>query len=349
MSVLRPPFPYFGGKRAIAPLIWDALGDVGVYVEPFLGSAAVLLARPHAPRVETVNDASCWIANFWRAVQHDPEGVAQWADAPVSEVDLHARHRWLMAQEDFLTRMRTDPDYYDVKLAGWWVWGQGMWIGSGWCVEGYTHRAKKPDLHHWGGGIHTKQKKPDITGNRFGRGIHAKRPMVAGDRRGNGVHGFWQQKPMVAGDTPTLGLAGSRAVQAWIQALAARLRYVRVCCGDWQRVCTPVVLDGAGVTGVYLDPPYGHTERDTRLYSTDEDVSGAVAAWAMAHGDNPRLRIVLSGYEGEHAMPPTWQKLAWQTNGGYGNQGQGRGRANARREVLWMSPHCTRPQLELWS
>ena len=32
----------------------------------------------------------------------------------------------------------------------------------------------------------------------------------------------------------------------------------------------------------------------------------------------------------------------WKTNGGMGNQGQGRGRENASREVLWCSPHCLR-------
>ncbi|EIC70395.1 adenine-specific DNA methyltransferase [Mycobacteroides abscessus M94] len=46
MTELSAPFPYFGGKRRAAPKIWDALGDVGGYVEPFAGSAAVLLARP---------------------------------------------------------------------------------------------------------------------------------------------------------------------------------------------------------------------------------------------------------------------------------------------------------------
>ena len=43
---LAAPFPYFGGKRRAAPAIWRALGDPSGYVEPFAGSAAVLLARP---------------------------------------------------------------------------------------------------------------------------------------------------------------------------------------------------------------------------------------------------------------------------------------------------------------
>jgi len=37
---LRAPFPWFGGKRRIAPAIWPALGAVDNYVEPFAGSLA---------------------------------------------------------------------------------------------------------------------------------------------------------------------------------------------------------------------------------------------------------------------------------------------------------------------
>ena len=51
-----------------AELIWSRLGNVGNYCEPFAGSLAVLLARPHEPRIETVNDVDVYLANFWRSV-----------------------------------------------------------------------------------------------------------------------------------------------------------------------------------------------------------------------------------------------------------------------------------------
>lgn len=53
---LKAPFPWFGGKSLAASLIWERLGDVPNYVEPFFGSGAVLLARPHEPGIETIND-----------------------------------------------------------------------------------------------------------------------------------------------------------------------------------------------------------------------------------------------------------------------------------------------------
>ena len=136
VKILKAPFPYFGGKSRVAGLVWDRFGDVSNYVEPFAGSLAVLLGRPHAPRTETVNDKDAYLSNFWRSVKHDPIGVAAWANWPVSEVDLLARHRWLVSTgAERLEALRTDPDYYDVKVAGWWVWGLCSWIGSGWCRQ----------------------------------------------------------------------------------------------------------------------------------------------------------------------------------------------------------------------
>jgi hypothetical protein len=106
------------------------------YVEPFFGSGAVLLGRPHDARVETVNDKDAYLANFWRAVQHDPEEVAFYADSPVNEADLHARHRWLVeTAAERVAKTMDDPDFFDAKVAGWWVWGQCLWIGSGWCMR----------------------------------------------------------------------------------------------------------------------------------------------------------------------------------------------------------------------
>ena len=143
MSTLKAPFPYFGGKSQAAGLVWDRLGDVKNYVEPFFGSGAVLLGRPHDPRIETVNDLDGLLCNFWRAVQAAPDEVAKVADWPVSECDLHARHLVLVDRRKGLTdRLIADPYYCDATLAGWWVWGACAWIGSGWCSgEGPSRQA----------------------------------------------------------------------------------------------------------------------------------------------------------------------------------------------------------------
>jgi len=139
LRILKAPFPWFGGKSRVARQVWDAFGDVPNYVEPFAGSLAVLLGRPSEPRTETVNDKDACISNFWRALQAAPEEVARWADYPVIEADLHARHRWLVAWlDEHRERLHTDPNFFDAQVAGWWVWGICQWIGSGWCANGFT-------------------------------------------------------------------------------------------------------------------------------------------------------------------------------------------------------------------
>src|SRR3990167_5152948 len=108
MQNLKSPFIYFGGKSAVADIIWSAFGAVDNYIEPFFGSGAVLLARPRWTSAirwtETVNDVDGLICNFWRALQSDPDGVAYYADWPVNESCLEARHLWLVNRRKDLTK-----------------------------------------------------------------------------------------------------------------------------------------------------------------------------------------------------------------------------------------------------
>ena len=133
-DTLTAPFPYFGGKSRACAQVWAAFGEVKNYVEPFCGSAAMLLGAPDGKRVETINDADGFVANFWRSVSKDDAAVAEAMDWPVNEADLFARHIWLVQQsEGLLARLHADPDYYDARIAGWWAWGACSWIGSAWC------------------------------------------------------------------------------------------------------------------------------------------------------------------------------------------------------------------------
>lgn len=355
MTPLRAPYPYFGGKSRVASLVWEHLGDTPNYIEPFFGSGAVMLARPHDPKTETVNDANGFIANFWRAVQSAPEEVARYADWPVSEPDLHARHRWLVnVGAAHVERLKTDPEYYDAKIAGWWVWGQCQWIGSGWCsgvesakiphlgdaVRGLHRPTQKvPALDPGGrGAFRQTQKLPRIGGNgncgvhRESHGLPAKRPNIGHD--GYGVHRLTLSKD-------------DGGLYAYIEVLSARLRRVRVCCGDWSRIMGPTPTFKHGMTAVFLDPPYSEQEREA-VYSVETaGVAADVRRWCIENGDNPLLRIALCGYAdgcGHEVLESHgWRVVAWKAAGGYGSQGEGRGRENATRERIWFSPHCLVP------
>jgi hypothetical protein len=202
---------------------------------------------------------------------------------------------WLVKNEDFIERMKSDPDYYDVKVAGWWVWGLCQWIGRGWC--------SKPEwkqLPHLGAGM----------------GVHR---------------------------------STNSNIYEYFNMLAARLRRVRVCCGDWARVMGPTPTEHNGLTAIILDPPYGERAgRAPGLYAVDSlSVADDVREWAIDNGDNPKLRIALFGYEDEHieAMPSSWECLGWKTSGGYASRSpDGNGIINKHKERIWFSPHCLKPE-----
>ena len=254
--VLPSPYPYFGGKSPVAAQIWAALGDVPNYVEPFFGSGAVLLARPHATGIETVNDLDAHIINFWRAVRADPDGLAEACDVPVHEIEQHAYHLWLVEPERraaFTEQLMVDPDFYDLRRAARWVYGMGTWIGSGWCsgqgpwmVEGDA-LVQRPSS---GNGV--SRELPHL--GDAGKGIHRQRPHLGDAGRGifRGAH--------------------RQHLRAYFAALQDRVRPVRATCGDWTRVLTPSVTTVHGLTGVLLDPPYPHAERKIGRASCRERV-----------------------------------------------------------------------------
>lgn len=317
---LQAPFPYFGGKSRVSNLVWARLGDVPNYVEPFFGSGAVLLRRPSRPRNETVNDADGLVANFWRAVRAAPAEVALHADHPVNENDLHARHAWLVGRKDSLqTRLEGDPDYHDTKIAGWWCWGMCCWIGGEFCSGKGPWKVVDGML---------------VRSDAAGEGVQ--RPRVHLGNAGQGV----KRRLVHLGDAGRGANRPTMAVEAWMEALANRLCNVRVCCGDWSRVCGPTPTTQLGLTGVFLDPPYADTARDKRTYRVDDlSVAHDVREWALAHGDDPLMRIALCGYEGEHVMPSRWECVTWKAQGGYAARNPNN--MNAERERIWFSPHCS--------
>ena len=319
---LQAPFPWFGGKRKVAAQVWARFGTVVNYVEPFFGSGAVLLGRPEPfSGNETINDLDGYVANFWRAIKHSPEATAEHADNPVNENDLHARHVWLLQQRSDLTpRLEGDPDWHDAKIAGFWVWGISCWIGSGFCS------GKGP---WW-----VNEDRKLVLGSN-GQGVNRQLVHLGNNGR---VVDEPQARPPWGQRT---GSEPQARLHPWFQALANRLQRVRVCSGDWSRVCGPSVTFKHGLTGVFLDPPYADTaDRHDDLYREDSlNVAHAVRDWAVENGDNKLLRIALCGYEGEHDMPSSWSVHEWSAGSGFGGQAEER-TENGKRERIWFSPAC---------
>lgn len=321
---LTAPFPYFGGKRNAAPLVWEALGDVGGYVEPFAGSAAVLLGRAETKgrRVETLNDADGWLVNAWRAIKLSPDEVAAHAHGPVTEIDYHARLAWLQERrtEGLVSWLEGDPEHHDAKAAGWWLYVAACGIGDPWgpgpwrVVDGHLVRTSS-DLH----------------------GVNRKLPHL-GDA-GQGVNR----------ELPHLGNAGQGdhldRITEYMRALSRRLERVRITAGDWKRVLKPSVTRataGNSIVGIFLDPPY---EVGGDLYATTNQgdhragsISAEVREWCTEQAPEG-ARIVLAGFEDEHdgLLDHGWTRIAGKAGGGAGYNKDGNA---GKRERLWLSPDC---------
>ena len=138
-----------------------------------------------APR-EVICELNAFICNFFRSTVADFEQTAWYADWPTNHHDLTARHRWLLAQgPELRERMTADPDDFDPKIAGWWVWGQSSWIGHGWC-DG-TGWEQRPLIDHKSGGrgvnmqrehLPVEDKRPAIEPTTGGRGVQQQRDQV---------------------------------------------------------------------------------------------------------------------------------------------------------------------------
>jgi DNA adenine methylase len=68
---LRPPTNYYGGKGRLAPWIAGLLPPCRTYVEPFVGSAAVLFAKAPSP-TEILNDLDGQVVNFFTVLRDRP-------------------------------------------------------------------------------------------------------------------------------------------------------------------------------------------------------------------------------------------------------------------------------------
>ena len=320
---LAAPFPYFGGKSNAAETVWRAFGSVDNYVEPFCGSAAMLLHAPNGRRVETINDADGFVANFWRAIAQDPDAVAGYADWPTNEADLLARHSWLVRErQSLLDGLHSDPLWFDARVAGWWCWGSCNWIGSGWCS------GDGPWIHD-GERIVDSRKLPHL--GDAGRGINRKLPHL-----GNAGQGINRQLPHLG----NAGQGRGEYIRHWFALLSWRLRDVRVACGDWSRVLTDSVTVRHGATAVFLDPPYTRGSMDYAVGGVGGEIASRVREWCASNGASKRMRIALCGHKGEHdaLLQHGWSTAGWIARAGYATTDEAV--ENSAAETVWLSPNC---------
>ena len=129
-------------------------------------------------------------------------------------------------------------------------------------------------------------------------------------------------------------------------AVAERIARIQVLCGDWSRCVAKVCIrkKASPTVGIFLDPPYG-TGNGVAYDDGTGDTAADVWQWACKNGDNPRLRIVVAGYDDGRELPEGWSAIERIEHGGYGNA-NANGNVNRYRERLWLSPHCVHAKQE---
>ena len=290
---MRQFAPYHGNKAGAAPLIWAALGDVPNYVEPFSGLAGNLFGRP------------CHGVDFRDKVEtvNDADGLVANALRAIRD-DIEAVIPWcdrpvvevdLHAAHAHLVASARDGSLAerlssDLDYSDPHLAGLWIWAKSCWFGDGFCHDPPERRIPMLSGG--------GGTGRGFGQGVHRRELRYR--------------------------------LAEYMREVAARLRYVRIECGDWARLVKPSITIQHGLTGVLLDPPYGEGAVSYAHGGTCDTLMLAARDWAIENGDHHHLRVVLCCYDSID-MPPAWRCIPWKSHGG---------RHNADRERLWLSPHC---------
>jgi len=361
---MRAPFPYYGGKRRWDDTILQAFGPErkAVYVEPFVGSGAVLLANPLPYAREIVCDTSGYICNFHRALRAAPDETAYYADWPTIHHDLTARHRWLLRWgAENAERLSDDPDFYDAKAAGWWVWGMSLWIGGGWCL------GKPTRLPGGIPAVGSKMGGKGVSAQRIDTGPGDTRPLVNHDWSGNGVsaqrinipdsrqrsanrmggYGVAAQKRGEGNPADHEPMSGQR-LQTWFRALAKRWESVIILNRDFESALTDTLLQQVKSSSkppvkVLLDPPYRTDRRSKFLYDSDfagesDDVAERAYRWAVANADRPGFAVAYFCHEGDFPVPAGWTALTKSLNSPSSH-------SQGRRDMLLLSPGASENRL----
>lgn len=144
MSGAVSAFPYIGGKSQLAPRIVSYLPDHDCYVEPFAGSAAVLLTKPRS-QIEVLNDLDRDIVHFFETVRQRPDELAEFIrNTPYSR---EVYDEW--TEEYYSGRRDDDP----VVRAGKWVYLRYASFGgkygrrTGW--KRVSVRNRQPPSRNW--------------------------------------------------------------------------------------------------------------------------------------------------------------------------------------------------------
>lgn len=108
---LRTPISYYGGKQKLAKTVLSFMPEHKMYVEPFVGGAAIFFAKEPA-KIEVLNDTNTELINFYKVCKN------RWHDlSALVRVTLHSRE-----EHDNAWVIYNKPKLFDEVRRAWAVW-----------------------------------------------------------------------------------------------------------------------------------------------------------------------------------------------------------------------------------
>ena len=214
-------------------------------------------------------------------------------------------------KESLLENIIKDDEYYNVKLAAYWLYYKSCEIG---CVE----------LDK----INVDRIYESVSSN----GIAVARNQLISN---TGIHSTYNKKIYIT------KYKLDRLIQ-WFTDIETILQNVKIVCADWKRLFNDNTHwqddSGRKPIGIFFDPPYSADRRS--VYRLDSySVAKEVNEFCLKNANKKTYRIVIAGYEGEHNNLEShgYTKYKWQAHGGYSNLGDNQ---NKYKERLWASKAC---------
>jgi DNA adenine methylase len=111
MKTLKTPISYYGGKQKLVSTLLQIIPSHTMYVEPFLGGAALFFSKQPS-EIEVLNDTNKELINFYRVVQNDFVSLEKEIRITLHSRDLHRK----------ASVIYNHPDMFGEVKRAWAVW-----------------------------------------------------------------------------------------------------------------------------------------------------------------------------------------------------------------------------------
>ncbi len=108
---MRTPLSYYGGKQQLASTIVSLIPEHKLYVEPFIGGAAVFFAKEKS-EAEVINDINSEIVNFYEILQRDFSALQAEVCATLNSRKRHEHAKVIYEH----------PEMFDRIKRAWAIW-----------------------------------------------------------------------------------------------------------------------------------------------------------------------------------------------------------------------------------